>query len=76
MKGVAGLRWGPLGNSGYSEGVLECGGGLSSLLGTVSTGIFASTGVAALEDVGDSVGTIASPGGWGMAPARIVKGCC
>ena len=57
-------------NSGYREGVLECGGGLSSLLGTVSSGILASTGVAALEDVGASVGTIASPGGWGMAPAR------
>lgn len=31
-----------LGNSGYREGVLECGSGLSSLLGTVSSGILAS----------------------------------
>ena len=68
--GGTGLRQGPLDNSGYREGVLECGGGLSSLLGTVSSGILASTGVAALEDVGASFGTIASPGGWGMAPAR------
>ena len=50
--GLAGLRLGPLGNSEYREGVPEHGGGISSPLGTLSPGILASTGAAALFDIG------------------------
>ena len=50
--GLAGLRLGPLGNSEYWEGVPEHGGGISSPLGTLSPGILASTGAAALFDMG------------------------
>ena len=50
--GLAGLRLGPLGNSEYREGVPEHDGGISLPLGTLSPGILASTGAAALFDIG------------------------